>query len=59
MKEIYSYQELRADLIALSCARLPVPQANGAWVPTRPGHERTRRVAAEFGLTHAEHCRRW
>ena len=47
--------ERRADLIALSCARLPVPQANGAWVPTRPGHERTRRVAAEFGLTHAEH----
>ena len=47
--------ERRADLIALSCARLPVPQANGAWVQTHPGHERTRRVAAELGLTHAEH----
>ena len=73
--------ERRADLIALSCARLPVPQANGAWVvedseaaaaalpqaieeaealgvpawvQTRPGHERTRRVAAELGLTHVE-----
>src|SRR5437868_2635714 len=74
--------ERRAGLIALSCARLPVPQANGAWVvedseaaaaalpqaieeaealgvpawvQTRPGHERTRQVAAELGLTHVEH----